>query len=280
LGSDGLPAIDWVEIPTAGPGGADPGSVSGARGVLLGLIRRLGGGRSGAGSVSVGQCIRIARYPVTNAQYLAFTQAADYGSTTWWQEGYKAPEPAKPNWDQPNRPRIQVAWVEAMAFCRWLTARYRAAGLIGPDCTIRLPTEAEWERAARGADGREYPWGNGYRVGYANVDETYGKAGPHNLGQTTAVGLYPQGVSPHGLLDCAGNVWDWCLDKYDRPGDTSTTGNAGRCLRGGSWLGSPAFARVVYRDWYDPGGRYGSVGFRPVFACPIPLATDTLNTDH
>ena len=59
-------------------------------------------------------------------------------------------------------------------------------------------------------------------MGHANVDETYDQAGPHNLGQTTAVGLYPQGVSPLGLLDCAGNVWDWCLDKYRQPGDTAT----------------------------------------------------------
>lgn len=113
-----------------------------------------------------------------------------------------------PQWEQPNRPRIQVAWVEALAFCCWLTACYRSAGIIGAEESIRLPTEAEWEQAAAGGDSREYPWGDGYRVGHANVDESYDKTGPYNLGQTTAVGLYPQGVSPVGLLDCAGNVWE------------------------------------------------------------------------
>jgi hypothetical protein len=178
---------------------------------------------------------RMARYPVTNAQYLAFTLAADYGSADWWREGYQAPEPADPQWDQPNRPRIQVAWVEALAFCRWLTARSRAAGLIAAEEVIRLPTESEWELAATGGDGREYPWGEGYRIGWANVDETSGKAGPNNLAQTTAVGLYPQGASPGGLLDMAGNVWDWCLNKYDDPDDTDTQGRDMRSLRGGSW---------------------------------------------
>jgi hypothetical protein len=245
LRRDGLPEIDWVEIRPADPGG--PSGASGA----------------------IGQARRIARYPITNAQYLAFTDAADYDSAAWWREGVEAPEPAAPQWDQPNRPRIQVAWVESLAFCRWLTARYRSAGLIGADESIRLPTEAEWERAATGGDGREYPWGDGYRVGHANVDETYGGSGPHNLGQTTAVGLYPQGASPTGLIDVAGNVWEWCLNKYDDPDDTDTQGRDLRSLRGGSWLADPALARAADRDGVVADGRRGAVGFRVVCACPI-----------
>jgi len=242
---DGLPDIDWVEIQLPDAKEQD------------------------AASAAIGRVSRIARYPVTNAQYVAFTRADDYGSSDWWREGYQAPEPAVPQWDQPNRPRIEVAWVEALAFCRWLTARYRSAGLIGADESIRLPTEAEWELAATGGDGREYPWGDGYRVGHANVDETYDKAGPHNLGQTTAVGLYPQGISPVGLLDCAGNAWDWCLDKYRQPGDTDTAGDDDRSVRGGSWDFDPADARAAYRVRDGPDDRGATVGFRLVCACPI-----------
>jgi hypothetical protein len=244
---DGLPDIDWVEIH---PPDAE-----------------------GQGTELIGRARLIARYPVTNAQYLAFTRADDYGSSDWWREGYQRPEPAVSQWDQPNRPRIQVAWVEALAFCRWLTVRYRSAGLISAHESIRLPTEAEWELAATGGDGREYPWGDGYRVGHANVDETYAKTGPHNLGQTTAVGLYPQGISPLGLLDCAGNVWDWCLDKYRQPGDTDTAGDDDRSVRGGSWDSDPASARAAARVGGNPDLRDTTVGFRLVCACPI-------DTDH
>jgi len=242
LGADGLPDPAWIEI-------AD-------------------------------QPLRIARYPITNAQYQAFIDAPDYDNPDWWQEGYLGPTPADPRWAQPNRPRVTVAWVEALAFCRWLTARYRAAGLIGADTLVRLPTEAEWENAAGGPDGRDYPWGTGYRVGYANVDERYDQTGPYKLDQTTAVGLYPQGVSPAGLLDCAGNVWEWCLNKYENPADMDTKSDAARALRGGSWDNNPASARVVYRHRLNPTARNNTVGFRVVCACPIPLNTDPLVTEH
>ncbi|WP_157817655.1 formylglycine-generating enzyme family protein [Candidatus Thiodictyon syntrophicum] len=260
------------------PAWQTPGGVSAGR-RTPGLLARIGRALRGAGRGAIGRVERIARYPVTNAQYLAFAQAPDYGSPQWWR-GIKAPDPLPAPWTQPNRPRVWVAWVEAMAYCRWLTARCRAAGLIAAGDQIRLPTEVEWEGAVRAGTGREYPWGDGYRVGHANVDETSRKDGPHHLGQTTAVGLYPQGVSPSGLLDCAGNVWEWCLNKFDTPEDTDTSGKAGRSLRGGSWRYDPALARAVFRPRSDPGFRNLSVGFRLVCACPIPLTTEPLNTDH
>ncbi|MEA3275130.1 MAG: formylglycine-generating enzyme family protein [Pseudomonadota bacterium] len=244
LREDGLPDIDWAAIP-----GGDFIWQSNEHRTL--------------------PAFRIARYPVTSAQYSAFTEDPDYDNPDWWKEGISAPLPAKPRWSQANRPRNEVAWVEALAFCRWLTARYREAGLIGPQDGIRLPTEYQWERAARSTDGREYPWGPEYRIGYANIDETYDRTGPHFLRETTAVGLYPQGASADGLLDCAGNVWEWCLNKYANPDDTDTAGSDQRSLRGGSWGGNRDGASAAFRYDSNPNLRNTGFGFRVVCVSPI-----------
>ncbi len=216
------------------------------------------------------EAYRIARYPVTNAQYRAFTKADDYSDPQWWREGHDGPEPAKLQWDQDNRPHVDVAWVEALAFCRWLTARYREQRLIDPEEEIRLPTEYEWEKAARGTDGRTFPWGEDYRSGDANIDETRDGTGPLSLRETTAVGLYPRNVSPYELVDCCGNVWEWCLNKYDDPDDTDTGGQDMRALRGGSWFDGQDSARASARNWNDVGNRNVVHGFRLV--CSVPIA--------
>jgi formylglycine-generating enzyme required for sulfatase activity len=245
LRPDGLPDIAWIDI--------EPGPFVWQDGETRTIERHY----------------RIARYPVTNAQYQAFIEAPDYGDEGWWMEGYLAPPPDDPRWEQPNRPRVNVAWVEAMAFCRWLTARCHKAGLIDTDQILHLPTEHEWERAARGTDGREYPWGEGYRGGYANVDETAVERDGLFLRETAAVGLYPRCASPDGLLDAAGNVWEWCLNKYAEPDKVDATGAGDRSLRGGSWSLLPADAGAACRDWDFPGNRHATVGFRLVCACPI-----------
>ena len=141
-----------------------------------------------------------------------------------------------------------------MAFCRWLSAQL--------DMEIRLPTEVEWEKAARGMDGSKYPWGDGYNRGFANINEAAGKAGPAYLQQPTAAGVYPQGASIYGVLDTAGNVWEWCVNKADDSEDIATSGTAGRVMRGGAWNYSHAFARCTVREWSDPNHRNDSIGFR------------------
>jgi len=231
----------------------------------------------------------IAKYPVTYAQYRAFLEADDgFRNDRWWREPTPLvfPEgqrdaPGRQRFPYWNHPAENVGWYDAIAFCRWLTAQVKAkvevkaAGweallpreLLGsPDWKITLPTEWQWEKAARGHDGRQFPWGPEYKQGYANIDETYGrsKVGPHYLQKTSAVGMYPQGASPYGVLDLSGNVWEWCLNEYEKPERIQEEGDAWRVLRGGSWnlkVGS-ASALARNRNWNNH--RNDNYGFRVV----------------
>jgi formylglycine-generating enzyme required for sulfatase activity len=163
----------------------------------------------------------LARTPVTNAQYGSFV--AETGAT------------APPHWPAADdHPVTFVDWHEASAYCAW------AGG--------RLPTEAEWEKAARGTDGRTYPWGDEEDEGRAEV----GTGIKH--GSTSPVGSHLDGASPYGLLDMAGNVWEWTSTEY-------STGE--RILRGGSFA-SPdlAWARCTMRSHCRPGRRQAHIGFR------------------
>ena len=99
--------------------------------------------------------------------------------------------------ETPNHPQVGVSWYEAVAFCHWFSAQINGI--------VRLPSEAEWERAARHTDGRIYPWGNEFDAANANTAESY-------LDQTTPVHLYPDGVTPEGVWDLSGNVWEWTND--------------------------------------------------------------------
>jgi hypothetical protein len=204
----------------------------------------------------------ISRYPVTHAQFQAFLDAEDgYANERWWQ-GLDAPvrESKEPGWDLPNHPREMVNWFEAVAFCAWLGHR---TGL-----NLRLPTEWEWERAARGTDGKLYPWGDAYKLGYANVDESRVDGGVHNLATTSAVGIYPQGASREGVMDLAGNLWEWCLNEYKDPTRIQPGGRAPRALRGGSWRNALDSARADFRgfDHFRPDCRRSDLGFRVVCA--------------
>ncbi|MGH8589326.1 MAG: SUMF1/EgtB/PvdO family nonheme iron enzyme [Gammaproteobacteria bacterium] len=185
-----------------------------------------------------------------------------------WEGLAERPEPVRGFQTDRNQPRETVSWYEAMAYARWLDTGLRERGLLPKGSAVRLPTEEEWEKAARGHDGREFPWGES-SSGHANIDETWDKAGPHDLGRTSAVGLYPAGASPCGALDMAGNVWEWCLNEYDRPERQAGKGDARRVVRGGSWFSDRADARCASRLDLTPGDRFDSLGLRLVCVAPI-----------
>jgi formylglycine-generating enzyme required for sulfatase activity len=230
LNGDGLPGIDWVAIP-AGEFIYGEGSDENKRHLAA---------------------FDIARYPITNAQYQAFVDDGGYQDERWWR-ALKKPEFKPSRWPQGNRPNTDVNWFEATAFARWLSDR------LGQ--TIPLPHETQWERSARGPEGRVYPWGAEYLDGFANVDEKYNKDGPYYLEQTTAAGVYAHAKTPEGLLDLSGNVWEWCRNDYGKPDkDIDVPGSP--VLRGGSWYYDPRDARAAYRGRDDPDLRDGSIGFR------------------
>ena len=214
------------------------------------------------------------RYPVTVAQYRKYCEETAYPMPyAYWR-------------CEETDPIVGVTWDEAQSYCEW-------AG-------IRLPTEAQWEKAARGCDGLTFPWGNQFdqRSNHRLI--------PKNSGRTSPVGSCPSGASPYGLMDMVGNIQQWCLDLYDSdyyksapvenpPGPAigtggratksglvqklfnknmpqSTSGVDQRVVRGSSWKDfHESFAFSFRRETYSPGVRLPWVGFRCVSPGPIPL---------
>ncbi|MDX1522163.1 MAG: formylglycine-generating enzyme family protein, partial [Anaerolineae bacterium] len=208
----------------------------------------------------------LGKHPITNAQYGAFVEATGYqGHEKWDVRGIWILAGVRYPTGDRNHPATYVSWVDAMAFCNWLSEE---SGYL-----VRLPTEAGWEKAARGIDGRVYPWGNDWD--YKRLNTIYNQ--PDSV---TAVGSYsPHGDSPYGLTDMAGNVWEWCADWYnesvyrERAGNlvVNPTGPADgdrRVVRGGSWSNDRIAARTTFRNRLDPHSRLNNTGFRVALIKP------------
>jgi formylglycine-generating enzyme required for sulfatase activity len=185
----------------------------------------------------------------------------DAGDWTYWLKERPLEQRDRPWWwgeqqRTPNRPVMGVSWWEALAFCRWLAGR---SGL-----PIALPSEAQWERAARGPSGdRPWPWGD-WSEGRANTKEA-------GINHASAVGCFPQGQSAEGVEELAGNVWEWCSSLYrpypyqdDERNDPEAKG--GRVIRGGAYYWEKERARCSCRYWYFPDFYDVNLGFRVLFS--------------
>jgi formylglycine-generating enzyme required for sulfatase activity len=204
---------------------------------------------------------QLGKYSVTNAEYERFIEAGGYQNKTWWTEagwqevGQKQIEPRywqDARFNKPNQPAIGLSWYECVA------------GQL-----YRLPTEAEWEKGARGVDGRVYPWGNEFEASRLNA-----RAGDQQVCTITPVGIYPTGVSPFGLFDCAGNMWEWCATRWKKPFPYDFNqdewqadyleGQNLRALRSGSWNHKAEDTRCGYRFKFQPYGWTDRGGCRVV----------------
>jgi formylglycine-generating enzyme required for sulfatase activity len=196
----------------------------------------------------------IGRFPVTVQEFSAFIADRGYQTRKYWLGGGfdRFSEPG--GWEQqkehPNRSVAGVSWFEAAAYCAW------AGG--------RLPTEAEWERAARGPEGGKYPWGDEPPLDPSRANYRNTEVGP------APVGLFPKGNTSEGLSDMLGNVWEWCADwfgvyesgRLEDPAGPKE--GASKVVRGGSWFNDSGVVRTSWRNRYVPTDRYLDLGFRCV----------------
>jgi formylglycine-generating enzyme required for sulfatase activity len=227
----------------------------------------------------------IARYPVTVAQFRTF----------YTESGYQ-PRDEDSLRGIANHPVVWVAWHDALAYCDWLTKKLcnwsdtpsSLREILEAGGRVTLPSEAEWEKAARGEDGRIYPWG-------ANFDSEKANTGEGGVGTTSAVGCYPAGASPYGIQDMSGNVWEWTRSlwgkdfskpEWDYPynpldlrrEELKAGDDIPRVLRGGSWFDNGWNARCSYRVGDHPRNLYFYIGgFRVVVRPSSTLNSDALN---
>ncbi|MBL6966065.1 MAG: SUMF1/EgtB/PvdO family nonheme iron enzyme [Anaerolineales bacterium] len=242
----------------------------------------------------------MAQYPVSNAQYAAFMAAGGYAEKRFWPEAQKDDiwqdgkikgsyenEAEDTPWifgepfNLSNHPVVGISWYEALAFTRWLTEKWHTADSLPHGWSVALPSEAQWEKAARGGlqipaeslihiassevlsampgleminkmPARDYPWGEEFDPAKANTRET-------GLGTTSVLGCFPAGMSPYGVLDLSGNIWEWNMDWYDDDKDP-------RVVRGGSWIYTGWDARCAYRNRNNPDDRDYNIGFRVILS--------------
>jgi formylglycine-generating enzyme required for sulfatase activity len=214
----------------------------------------------------------IARYPVTVAQFLAFVEATGH-----------QPENEGSLRGIANHPAVWLGWLDALTYCDWLTGRLRAwDGTPEPLATllrregwcVTLPSEPEWEKAARGTDGRLYPWGN-------DPDPNRANHGGTGILGTSAVGCFPTGASPYGVEEMSGNVWEWTRSvwaPYPYPTDKAglqareylqAREGVRRVRRGGAFFSSPRSVRCAVRLGSGPYPHGGGMGCRPVVRPPL-----------
>jgi len=288
--------IEWIEIP-AGP-------------FIMGRDDGMEREKS-QHTLDLGYAFRISRFPITNAQFQVFVDDGGYRearywteaqATGWWRDGkavrgrYRwkdesqqeielfATEEAIPpaEFGEPfnlsNHPVMGITWYEALAFARWLSEQMEAEGLLKPGEEASLPSEAEWERADRGAAGRVYPWGDNPDPNRANWEEIGLKA-------TSPVGAFPGGVTPDGIEDLSGNVWEWTRSlwgtdlrtpEFGYPYDPEDGREALdpdektlRVVRGASWYDAK-LGRCAVRRWGYPDVGSRSYGIRLVQRPPCP----------
>ena len=203
---------------------------------------------------------RVGRYPVTVGEYAEFIADGGYHDERWWSAGGLGIHIEPGRWDYqqqyPTRPVSSVSWYEASAYAEWHGSQ------LPEKIACRLLTEAEWERAAGGVEGREYPWGEGEpNESRLNSDEL--------VRDVTPVGLFPQGATPDGIEEMAGNAWEWCVDWYRMHplggmNPSSTKKGEYRVVRGGSWYYRSEQCGVQGRGRLAPEYRGVDGGFRVV----------------
>jgi formylglycine-generating enzyme required for sulfatase activity len=205
------------------------------------------------------EAFEIAKYPVTVAEFQAFIDASDcFADSQWWDYSDAArlwrlenDQPLPLDFSEDDHPRTHITWYEAVAYCQWMTHK--------TDELIRLPTEAEWQLAAQGQDGRVYPWGNEWSVDYChnNLEQ-------QSIGTKSVTAYEGKGNSPYGVVDMIGNVWEWCGTNWNS-GKYDVVTDDVRVLRGGSWFDNVMnHFRVTFRSSWNPSIASDLRGFRVV----------------
>jgi len=248
----------------------------------------------------------ISRYPITQKQYKLFVEAGGYGEKSYWKHAesanYWEDGKFKGRWDDDwrtesarnsdpydldNHPAVGITWYEALAFCLWLDEQYKnlkrikiwqdgqmVERALDNRLKLLLPSEAEWERAARGGHHYLYPWGSD------EIDPSRANYSDTEISTPTAAGSFPAGENPYGLLDMSGNVWEWTRSKNkeypyraDDGREKQDSSDDSRSLRGGSFYSSSSFLRCASRNGYHPDFRGWDYGFRVVLS---PVSSSVL----